>query len=455
LDGACRGGRDDGGVAGFSWGLGAGGAGWQVAVMKILFFSENFPPETNAAATRIYERACYWVEWGHDVTVITCAPNFPHGRLFEGYKNRWFQSENISGIKVVRVKTYIAPNEGVFRRTLDFQSFMVSGFIAGLFAKKPDLVAATSPQFFAAVAGWAVSAARRVPFVFELGDLWPASIAAVGAMRGGWALRVIEKLELYLYRKAAAIVVLTASFKENLISRGVPAGKISVVMNGVDTRRYKPRPRDRSLAKQWDLDERFVIGYVGTHGMAHALGNVLDAAERLRDVDAVRFLLVGGGAERENLIAEAARRNLDNLVFMPSQPKERMPAVWGLCDVALAHLKNSSLFAGVIPSKIFEAMGMGLPLLLAAPEGEASHIVVDGKIGLWVPAEDPDALAAAVRKLMTENKTRAAFAEKSLRTAPLHSREKQARRMVEALEMVICGRGGQIGLPADYGPAAL
>ncbi|MEE9544223.1 MAG: glycosyltransferase family 4 protein [Rhodospirillales bacterium] len=422
--------------------------------MKILFLSENFPPETNAAATRVYERACYWIEWGHEVTVITCAPNFSHGRLFEGYKNRWFRGENVSGIKVIRVKTYIAPNEGVFRRTLDFMSFMVMGFAAGLFAEKPDLVAATSPQFFAAVAGWAVGAARRVPFVFELGDLWPASIAAVGALRGGWVLRVIEKLELYLYRKAAAVVALTASFKDNLVSRGVPAGKIGVVMNGVDVSRYGPRPRDLGLARQWGLGGRFVIGYMGTHGMAHALGNVLDTAERLRGVNAVRFLLVGGGAERENLIAAAARRNLDNLVFMPSQPKERMPTVWSLCDVALVHLKDSPVFAGVIPSKIFEAMGMGLPLLLAAPEGEASRIILKEETGLWVPAEDPDALAAAVRKLMTESEVRAAFAKKSFEAAPSYSREQQARRMIEVLEMVIRGLGGQIGLSADSEPVA-
>ncbi len=143
--------------------------------MNILFLSENFPPETNAAASRVFERACYWVRAGHRVTVITCAPNFPTGRLFDGYENRWVQTDVMSGVRVVRVKTYIAPNRGVVRRSLDFLSFLFTGFTAGVFQEKPDVVAATSPQFFAAVAGWAVGAVRRVPFVFELGDLWPAS----------------------------------------------------------------------------------------------------------------------------------------------------------------------------------------------------------------------------------------------------------------------------------------
>ena len=135
--------------------------------MKILFLTENFPPETNAAATRVFERAAYWVKDGHQVTVITSAPNFPLGVVFNGYQNRWYQTEHMSGIKVVRVKTYITENIGVFFRSLDFFSFGIAGFIAGCLQNKPDLVAATSPQFFAAVSGWAISACRRLPFIFE------------------------------------------------------------------------------------------------------------------------------------------------------------------------------------------------------------------------------------------------------------------------------------------------
>ena len=251
--------------------------------MKILFLSENFPPESNAAATRVYERACYWAEWGHQVTVITSVPNFPEGKLFAGFENKWKQVETMSGIRVVRVKTYIAANRGVAHRTLDFLSFMATGFLAALKEQRPDVIAATSPQFFTAVAGWAASATRGVPFVFELGDLWPASISAVGAMKKSFALGLVEKLELFLYRRSAAIAALTGSFKDNLVSRGIDADKISVVINGVDLSRYAPRPQDTALADEWGFKGKFVAGYIGTHGMAHALGNVLDAAERLKD----------------------------------------------------------------------------------------------------------------------------------------------------------------------------
>jgi len=413
--------------------------------MNILFLTENFPPETNAAATRVFERACYWVRWGHTVTVVTCAPNFPRGALFEGYENRWHQTETMAGIRVVRVKTFIAPNRGVVRRSLDFLSFGINGLIAALFEARPDVVAATSPQFFAAVAGYGTGALRRVPFVFELGDLWPASIAAVGAVRNSLPLRVLEAVELYLYRRSAAVVALTGAFKDNLVSRGIPAEKIAVVMNGVDLSRYGPRPRDEALAEKWGLGGKFVVGYVGTHGMAHALGNVLDAADRLRGEPDIRFLLVGAGAERDALIADATRRGLDNVVFQGLQPKEMMPAVWSLCDVALVHLKDSPVFAGVLPSKIFEAMGMGLPVLLAAPNGEASRVVLGDGSGLHVHAEDPQALADAVRTLNADRKERDRLATASLAAAPGHSREAQARDMLTVLEMAAVGDGHRAG----------
>lgn len=414
--------------------------------MKILFLTENFPPETNAAATRVYERACYWVKWGHEVTVITCAPNFPRGKLFPGYKNAWMQTETINGLKVIRVKTFIAPNRGTMLRTLDFLSFLPSGFIASLFQERPDVVVATSPQFFAAIAGWLVGVVRRAPFVFELGDLWPASIAAVGVMRKFFILQFIEKVELFLYRQSASIIALTPSFKDNLSSRGIDSRKIAVVINGIDLSRYRPMARNFDFAAEWNLQNCFIIGYVGTHGMAHGLQNVLNAAKLLQGVTGLKFLLVGSGAEREQLLEEARNRRLHNIVFLPPQPKENMPTVWSLCDVALVHLKNAQVFATVIPSKIFEAMGMGLPLLLASPEGEASRIIINDRAGIWVQGEDPKALADAALELMKNENGRLAFSVNSLKSAPRHSRERQAALMITALDMTAKGKGGEVGL---------
>jgi glycosyltransferase involved in cell wall biosynthesis len=275
--------------------------------------------------------------------------------------------------------------------------------------------------------------------------LWPASIAAVGAVQPGRTLQLIEKLELHLYARAEAVVALTNAFKDNLTGRGVDGKKIAVIPNGVDLWRYGPHERDATLARQWQLDGRFVIGYVGTHGMAHALGNVLDAAETLKDRDDIRFLLAGAGAERNALMAEAERRNLSNVIFLPPQPKDAMPKVWSLCDVALVHLKNDPVFAGVIPSKMFEAMAMGLPVLMAAPEGEASQILLADKAGRHVPAEDPVALAEAVTRLADDPEGFKTLAENSLAAAPSHSREDQARHMAAVLELAAGGQGQQAG----------
>lgn len=405
--------------------------------MRILFLTENFPPESNAAATRVYERAVYWAKWGHDVTVLTCAPNFPAGKVYEGYRNDWHKVEVMDGIRVVRVKTYIAANEGFARRTLDFLSFMGSAVVAGLFQSKPDVAVATSPQFFAAVGGWMLGGMRRVPFVFELGDLWPRSILAVGAMRQSFAIRMLEKLELFLYRRSARVVALTHAFKADLVRRHIDPDKIAVVINGVDLPRYAPRDRDAELARDWGLEGKFVVGYVGTHGMAHGLLNVLDAAEYLRDDDRFRFLLVGAGAERQILLDEAARRKLPNVVFQPLQPKAMMPRIWSLCDAALVHLKDDPAFSEVIPSKIFEAMGMGLPIIMASPEGEGSRILLKDKAGLWVPAGRPEELAKACRSLMDDDAQRASLAKAALGAAPSHSREHQACSMINELEKAV------------------
>jgi glycosyltransferase involved in cell wall biosynthesis len=409
--------------------------------MKILFLTENFPPETNASASRVFERACYWVKWGHEVTVITCAPNFPSGKVFPGYSNRWYQTEVMEGIRVVRVKTFIARNRGVIRRTFDFVSFMFTGIAGGVVQTRPDVVVATSPQFFAAVGGWMLACLKRRPFVFELGDLWPASITAVGAMRRNIGLKLMESLELFLYRRSAAIVALTRAFKKNLISRGIPPGKIAVVRNGVDMARYSPQSRDSGLAEALNLADAFVIGYIGTHGMAHDLENVLNAAEILGSEKNIRFLFVGAGAAREMLVAEAGRRNLGNIVFVPPQPKAEVQRYWSLCDLALAHLKDDSVFAGVIPSKIFEAMGMGLPILLVAPAGEASEIVIGEHAGYWVPAARPDVLAQTICRVASQPEELRRTAGNSLSAAPRYSRERQARDMIEVLEYVARGHG--------------
>ena len=211
--------------------------------MHIFFLSDNFPPEVNAPASRTYEQCREWVRAGRRVTVMTCFPNFPRGRVYEGYRNWWRCVEEMEGIRVVRVWSYVTANKGFLRRILDYASFIVSAVLQAPWTQDVDVVVGTSPQFFTACAAYLVSRMKGVPFVFELRDIWPGSIKAVGAMGDSAAFRVLEKIELFLYRKAARIVSVTESFKKTLVRRGIDGEKIHVVTNGVDGERATGRWR--------------------------------------------------------------------------------------------------------------------------------------------------------------------------------------------------------------------
>jgi len=407
--------------------------------VHILFLTDNFPPEGNAPATRTYEHAIRWVREGCEVTVVTGVPNFPEGKVFAGYKNRWYQREEMCGIEVVRVKTYITANEGFLRRTLDYLSFMVAGFLAGLFQKRPDVIVATSPQFFTACAGWMLSVFRKRPFIFELRDLWPASIVAVGAMRKGRLIEWLEKLELFLYRRAYSIVSVTESFKKELIDRGIDGDKISVTVNGVDLERYQPViSKNSELSTKYGLEEKFVVGYVGTHGMAHGLEVVLDAAKRLQPYPDIQLMLIGSGAAKRELVDEANKHSLSNILFIDRQPKEMMAAYWSLCDLSLIHLKNMPLFTTVIPSKLFESMGMGIPVIMALPEGEATAIVRKHDCGVVIPPEDGEQLSNVVLELQSDKDQMSRLRQSALKASLLFSRDIKAIEMLEVLKKSSC-----------------
>jgi glycosyltransferase involved in cell wall biosynthesis len=407
-----------------------------VTALRILFLSDNFPPEVNAPASRTHEHCREWVRMGHEVTVVTCAPNFPAGKVYAGYRNRPWSSETMDGIRVVRVWSYITANEGNFRRTLDYVSFMWSATLAGLFLRRHDVLVATSPQFFTACAGYAVSRLRRVPFVFELRDLWPESIKAVGAMRDSFALRWLERLELFLYRKAAAIVTVTHSFRDRLDERGIDVGKVDVVTNGVDLSRFVPRGRDEELAARLGLAGKFVAGYIGTHGLAHGLETVLDAAEMLAsqpDGDRYRVVLLGDGARKRHLLEHAARRKLANVVFLDSVPKSEVSRYWSLLDVSIIHLIDDPLFRTVIPSKLFESMGMGVPIAHGVG-GESAEIVEQYGVGRVFRSGDAAALASVLQDMAREPAVLAEYRRACARAAPEFDRVQLARRMGSFLE---------------------
>lgn len=403
--------------------------------VHILFLTDNFPPEVNAPASRTFEHCREWVREGAQVTVITCAPNFPKGAVFAGYRNRLWQRETVDGIRVIRVWSYITANEGFIKRILDYLSFMVTSTVAALFVRRVDVVIGTSPQFFTACAAWATGLLKRRPWVFELRDLWPESIKAVGAMQDSAAIRLLERLELFLYRKADRIVAVTHAFKDTLMRRGIDGGKIEVVTNGVDLASFRPMPKDAALVRDLGLEGCFVAGYIGTHGMAHGLETLLEAAAALQrrpDAQDVRMIFLGHGAEKAALVAQSARMGLTNVRFVDSVPKSEVVRYWSLLDVSIIHLRKTDLFDSVIPSKLFECMGMAIPVLHGVP-GESAAIVRREDVGEVFESSNAAQLEEVLVRVRTDPERMARYRANGPLAGRKYNRTDLARRMLAIL----------------------
>ena len=405
--------------------------------MHILFLTDNFPPESNAPANRTFEHARQWVASGHRVTIITCAPNFPDGQLFEGYKNRWFQTEQMDGITVIRVWSFMTRNAGFVLRLLDFFSFMVSGFLGGLRVRDADIIIGTSPQFFTVCAACCLAKVKRRPFVFEMRDIWPESLQAVGMSNAGLSVRLAAPLADYLYRRADHLIVVTHSFKAYLQDRGVSGERITVIPNGVDPDMFFPIPADISLQQELQLEDKFVVGYLGTHGLAHGLESVVEAARlagQTDDLTAVHFITVGAGAQFDRIKEIAS--DLDNFTMIGQVSRADILRYWSLLDASLIHLKASPLFESVIPSKMFEAMAMGVPLLHGVG-GESADIVRTSRSGICFAAEQPEALLSAIRQVSTDKDAYQQMKTSCLSSAQNYNRASLADRMADCLQGVV------------------
>jgi len=366
--------------------------------------------------------------------VITGFPNFPKGKIYPGYKNKRIQHEEIEGIKVIRVWTFIAANKGFLKRTLDFLSFMISAFFAGL-TVKTDKIVATSPQFFTALAGKWLSFWKRKPWIMEVRDIWPESIVAVGASKRNLIIKYFEWLEKRMYNSAKHIVVVTDSFKDNLINKNVPKDKISVFKNGVNIANYPPIPKNQKVLQDLKLESKFIFGYIGTHGMAHGLDFILNAIEPLQKSNPdFHFLFIGDGAERENLIQQSNKMELKNTTFLPSVTKVDVKKYLSVMDIALVNLKKSDTFLSVIPSKIFEAAAMGKPILLGL-NGETKGIIQQYNAGLCFEPENKTEFINTSIKIaepsIYQEKKEGAFI-----LAQNFEREKIASQMLNTIEKV-------------------
>ena len=407
--------------------------------MKILFLTHYYTPEGNAPASRVSALAERWVKDGHDVTVLTCAPNVPDGVVYQGYKNKLCQTEVINGVKVVRVWTYIAANKGTTRRIINFVSYMLTAFVRGLFMKRPDVMIATSPQFFCGWTGVLLRTFKRIPFVLEIRDIWPESIMAVGAKFPPVLMKIISAMEKMMYKSAGHIVTVGQGYVEKLKERGIAENKISVVMNGVDRTLFYPRERNEQLLKEHSLEGKFICSYIGTIGMACALNTAIDCAEILqnRGYDNIKIVLIGDGAVREELEQQTKSKGLKNVVFIGRRPKQEIPDWIASSDINLVHLKKTSLFSTVMPSKIFESAGCARPILMGV-DGFARSLVENAKMAISIEPENAEKMADALIKASESPTMLKELGENGYKNiAEKYDRDIQAKNYISILSNII------------------
>ena len=407
--------------------------------MRILYVSQYFPPEMGAPAARVHELSREWVRLGHTVTVLTGFAHHPTG--VKAPEDRWCltRRETMDGIDVVRCYVYAAPNVGTWRRMVSYVSFFGSAALIGaLRVSRPDIVVATSPQLLCACAGYALARLKGVPFVFEVRDLWPESIIAVEAMPDNLIVRGLKRVARHLYRHSSKIVTVGHGYKRQIEQRySIPPERIEVVPNGVDLATFVPAPRDNEVRRQYGWGDRLVLLYVGTHGMAHALHVVLEAARQLRDDPEKLFVFVGEGARKAQLKRQAAELGLENVQFIDQQPKARIPLFYAACDIGLVTLRNTPLFQDVLPSKIFEYLGMQRPVIISV-DGEARKLVQDAGSGIFVPPENVEQLVDAIRSLAAQPALLESMGRSGRRYVTAHYRRERLAQTYHELLQRIC-----------------
>jgi glycosyltransferase involved in cell wall biosynthesis len=406
--------------------------------MNITYICHYFVPEPAAPAARVHEFARAWVRAGHAVDVLTTFPNHPLGRIPPAYQHKAWTTEWLDGIRVLRCWLYAVPNRGIGRRGVDHLSFMLTAVLFGLpRIHRADVIIASSPTLFSALSAWLIARVKRVPFVLEVRDLWPEAIVDLGLMRPtSLTVNILQRLAAFLYQQAARVVVVTEAFADRLVAQGVPRAKLAVIPNGADTRFFAPTgtPDPATARLAMGLNGQFVLAYVGSHGLSHGLDVVLDAAAIQPDVT---FLLVGDGADRDRLVAERDRRQLANVIMRPSVPKHEVPTLYAAADACLVPLRDVPLFETFVPSKLFEVLAAGRPVI-GAVRGEARDILARSGGALLVEPQRGDQLAGAVNSLRQDPALAAQLGERGRAFAQQHyDRDQLASRYLDLLREVV------------------
>lgn len=369
--------------------------------MRIRFITLYFPPEVGAAQRRLSELARRLAEGGHEVTVLTGFPNYPSGIKPERYRKKLTMKESLDGYNIVRVPHYVAPNRGFLKRIIIHLTFAASASIYSLFMKRDDIIYLESPPLFNGFIGLVNKWFRRIPYFFNVADLWPQTAIELGALKSKPIIAFTHFLERLFYNRSSKILAVTAGIRDFIVGMGYDRSKVPLITNGVDHLIFHDGVEPDPGVRKYKKEGRILAMYAGTHGMAHSLATILSAADRLR-AEPIDFLFIGDGAEKGALLVEAAELNLDNVTFLDPVPQTGMPAILRAADVAIIPLKDLAIFDSAMPSKCFEAMAAGVPIMLAV-RGEMARHIEKARCGFTAGPDNLDQIVEAFRKFTMLN----------------------------------------------------
>ena len=365
--------------------------------MNILFIHQHFATPNEPGGTRHFELAQHLIKKGHKITFICSTVSYLTGMCSSKHNGEFLVCENVDGINIIRTHNFSGLQESFKKRIISFLTFMVLSAIGGLFVRKTDVVIASSPQIFVGLSGHFLSKIKRVPFLFEIRDLWPKFAIDIGVLKNPLLIKLSVSLEKYIYKKVDYFIINSPGFYDHLEKSGIERKKIFLVPNGVDTKIFSPSDKHNWVRKELGLNEDFVVLYSGAHGLANSLNTVIESARLLHCQSDIKIVFVGDGKEKRHLVQLGDKYKLNNVIFVDAQPKRKMPDFCNAADVCLAILKKLDSFKTTYPNKLFDYMACGRPTILAI-DGVAREVLERARAGEFVEPDNPQQLASTILK---------------------------------------------------------
>jgi len=404
--------------------------------MRILFLTQYYPPETGAPQNRLSDLAARLKKAGHFVEVLTALPSYPKGEIYEGYRRSFIKTEELAGIRVVRSWVYATKRKSFVPRILNYLSFAVFSIVVALVAcGNVDVVYVESPPLFLGFSGYLVSRIKRARFVLNISDLWPESAVVLGMLRNRRLIGLANWAELWLYRHAWMVTGQTEGIVDSIRERS-PNTPTHLITNGVEPEFLEQvalaRTARARLKQQFGFGDDFIVAYAGVHGLAQGLDTLLESAALVKHQKEIRFHFFGDGPEKIHLQKTAKEKGTENVAFHPPISRSQIADLLACIDVAIVPLKRDDLFKGALPSKLFEALGAGVPVI-AALGGEAEKLMERSQGGIVVEPENPGQMSEAIVRLYADADLRNRLAERGPRFIRAHYNREEIAKNFETL----------------------